>query len=199
MTDKKEKKEIPKKRKKTILYLCLGVLFMFGFAYLLVPLYSLICKQLGINGRGVNKATRLLSHMKVDTSRTIDVSFTATVHGGIGFVFKPLIKHVQVHPGEVKLIYYFAQNHTGKEVTVQAIPSITPDYTAKYFKKTQCFCFTQQYFFKGEKADMPVYFFVDPKLPKRTQAITLSYTLFDVSDRLKKNGLPSGIGRIDIG
>lgn len=185
-------------KKKSILYLVGGVLFMFGFAYMLVPLYTLVCKQLGINGRTTNTPTVLPSSIKVDPTRSIDVSFTATVHGNLGFVFKPLIRHVTVHPGEVKLVYYYAQNNSGKPLTVQAIPSITPDYTAKYFKKTQCFCFTQQYFFAGEKADMPVYFYIDPKLPKKTQAITLSYTLFDVSEHLKKNQAHYRRGRIDI-
>ena len=40
-----------RKNKVLLIKLSLGVLFMFGFAYMLVPLYSLVCKQWGINGK----------------------------------------------------------------------------------------------------------------------------------------------------
>ncbi len=91
-----------------------------------------------------------------------------------------------IHPGERKLVYFYAQNNSAQGITVQAIPSITPDESAKYLKKTQCFCFTQQYFAPGEKADMPVYFYLEPSLPKSIKEVTLSYTLFDATAYLKK-------------
>ena len=166
--------------KRLVIKLTVGVVLMFGFAYMLVPLYTLVCKQTGINGGG-NAAAVAPKDMAIDYSRTIKVDFASTVHGNMTFDFRPLNKHVEVHPGETKLIYYYAQNTTGHPLTVQAIPSITPDDAARFLKKTECFCFTQQYFFKGEKADMPVYFYVDPKVPKDIEEITLSYTLFDAT------------------
>ena len=160
--------------------LIIVAVIMFGFAYALVPIYTLVCSQTGINGQSSNTASSMAG-IKEDFSRTIDVTFASTIHGHLGFQFRPLIRHVKVHPGQLKLIYYYAQNKTGHGMTVQAIPSIMPDEGARYFKKTQCFCFTQQYFFKGEKADMPVYFYINPKIDKDIKAMTLSYTLFDVT------------------
>ncbi len=189
--------ELKKKNQKLLKRLVIGVIFMFGFAYLLVPLYTLVCKQAGINGKSANIAVRLDPHMKVDTSRTIDVEFTTTVHGPMQFVFRPLLHHVLIHPGETKLVYFYAQNNTGHGITVQAIPSITPDYTAKFLKKTECFCFTQQYFFTSEKADMPVYFYIDPSIPHKTLAMTLSYTLFDAT-HFEKKQKKIARGRIDL-
>lgn len=73
---------------------------------------------------------------------------------------------------------------------------------ARFLKKTQCFCFTQQYFFKGEKADMPVYFFIDPEIPKNIKEVTLSYTLFDATGFIKKQTIEEQEnlkkGRIDL-
>jgi cytochrome c oxidase assembly protein subunit 11 len=97
-----------------------------------------------------------------------------------------LIRHIDIHPGERKLIYFYAENLTGHDITVQAIPSITPTDAARFLKKTECFCFTQQYFFNGEKADMPVYFFIEPEIDKDIKEVTLSYTLFDASQYAKK-------------
>ncbi len=185
MTDKPQDTR-QQQNKKLLFKLGIGVLLMFGFCYLLVPLYSLLCSEAGINGRATNDPTLVPNGMKIDKTRTIKVEFNAVVHGKLGFVFKPLQHFVYIHPGQSKLVYYYARNNTGKGITVQAIPSITPDAAAKYLKKTQCFCFTQQYFFKGEKADMPVYFYIDPAVPKDVHDMTLSYTLFDATHYIKK-------------
>lgn len=187
-----------KNHKRLTLILVLGILFMFGFCYLMVPMYRLICKKEGINGGAVRSATRADPNMKADMSRTIKVDFTTTIHGGLKFKFVALHHHIDIHPGETKLVYFYAQNQTGKEITVQAIPSITPGDAARFLKKTECFCFTQQYFFKNEKADMPVYFFVDPDVPKNIKEITLSYTLFDASGFEKKDQEHFTKGRIDL-
>ena len=183
--------------KRLIRKLIIGVVFMFGFAYMLVPLYSLVCSQLGINGQAPNRAVLTPKDMQVDKSRKIKVEFSASIHGDLGFDFRPLQHSVWVHPGQTKLIYFYAKNNTGHGITVQAIPSITPDEDARYLKKTQCFCFTQQYFFTGEKADMPVYFFINPNIPKDQTSMTLSYTMFDVSKFLKKQEHYSK-GRIEL-
>lgn len=164
---------------------------------MLVPLYALICKQEGINGKSANSAAALDSGMQVDKSRVIKVYFSTTLHSGLKFKFVPLERYIEIHPGERKLVYFFAENQSGQEMTVQAIPSITPMDGARFLKKTECFCFTQQYFFKGEKANMPVYFFIDPAISKDIKAVTLSYTLFDASGYLKKQERFTK-GRIDL-
>jgi cytochrome c oxidase assembly protein subunit 11 len=133
----------------------------------------------------------------VDTSRLIKVSFTTAIHGGLQFKFIPVQHEVWVHPGERKLIYFYAENQSGTPQLAQAIPSITPNDAARYLKKTECFCFTQQYFAKGEKADMPVYFFIDPEISKDIKEMTLAYTLFDAKGFEKKQEHFTK-GRIDL-
>jgi cytochrome c oxidase assembly protein subunit 11 len=66
----------------------------------------------------------------------------------------------------------------------QAIPSIVPARAAAYFNKTECFCFNQQPLKAGEQADLPLQFVIDQALPADIHTITLSYTLFDVSERV---------------
>ena len=189
--------QLRKKNKKLLMILCSGVLFMFGFCYMLVPLYKLICQKEGINGKSVISASVYDSTMAIDKSRTIKVYFTTTLHSGVQFKFIPLQRSIDIHPGERKLIYFYAENQSGGEMTVQAIPSITPMDGARFLKKTECFCFTQQYFFKGEKADMPVYFFIEPGISKNIKEITLSYTLFDAKGYIK-NQKHFIKGRIDL-
>lgn len=189
MSDKKNHKRL------TFSLLC-GVFFMFGFCYLLVPLYQLICKTEGINGRtAMSKALPVSGD--VDYSRTIKVDFVTELHGGLHFTFLPLKRHIEIHPGETKLIYFYAENKVGHDITVQAVPSITPMDAARFLKKTECFCFTQQYFFNHEKADMPVYFYIDRHVPEAIKEITLAYTLFDATPFLKQQKRATH-GRIDV-
>jgi len=187
-----------KSNKKLITLLVCGVIGMFGFCYMLIPLYRLICEVEGINGQAANKPTLVASDMQPDKTRTIKVDFSTTISKDLKFRFIPLARHITIHPGERKLIYFYAENLSGKNITVQAIPSITPMDAARYLKKTECFCFTQQYFYKGERADMPVYFFIEPTISKKIKEVTLSYTLFDATPYIKKTEEHFTKGRIDL-
>lgn len=184
-----------KNRRLTLLLVC-GVLLMFGFCYLMIPFYQLICKTEGINGKTAATPSPWNPQTQVDATRNIRVDFTTTLHGALQFKFTPLESRITIHPGERRLVYFYAENQTGKEITVQAIPSITPNDAARFLKKTECFCFTQQYFFKGEKAKMPVYFFIEPGISKEIKEVTLSYTLFDATPF--KKGETKREGRIDL-
>jgi cytochrome c oxidase assembly protein subunit 11 len=60
---------------------------------------------------------------------------------------------------------------------------VTPPTVGQYFEKINCFCFTEQTMKPGEKRDMAVVFYVDPKLAKDSEQdtltnITLSYTFY---------------------
>ena len=87
---------------------------------------------------------------------------------------------VDVHPGELTQVEFEVVNTTDRPVTGQAIPSYGPQYAAQYFRKLDCFCFTQQTLQPGERARMPVVFVIDPAAPRDLDTITLSYTFFEV-------------------
>jgi len=57
---------------------------------------------------------------------------------------------------------------------------------AEYFKKTECFCFSEQKFKAREGRMMPVRFVVDPKIPSEHKMITLAYTFFDKTEKAEK-------------
>lgn len=194
---KKTPVTIQKKNKRLTLILTFGVLFMFGFSYMLVPIYTFVCRQIGYNGKSASSPARMATNSHIDYSRTIRVDFTSFIHGNLGFRFIPLTQHLDIHPGEGKLIYFYAENQTGDGKTVQAVPSVTPPDGARFLKKTECFCFTQQHFARDEKADMPVYFFIDPSVPDYIKEMTLSYTLFDAG-AYEKNQPDYRKGRINI-
>lgn len=166
------------------LCLKLGVLGigMFAFAiWVMPPIYDVFCEITGLNGKTGGPYQAVSA--EVDTSRTITVQFVATNNEGMPWEFSPEVRTVKVHPGAQTRINYFANNRTDKDMIGQAIPSLVPFKAATYFHKTECFCFEQQPLKAGESAELPMYFIVDQDIPEHIHTITLSYTLFDVTER----------------
>jgi cytochrome c oxidase assembly protein subunit 11 len=158
------------------------VVGMFVFAiWVMPPIYNVFCEITGLNGKTGDRYEATSS--SIDTSRSITVQFVATNNEGMPWEFGPEIRSVTVHPGEQTRINYLAQNHTGQDMIGQAIPSLTPFKAANFFHKTECFCFEQQHLKAGESAELPMYFIVDQDIPAHIRTITLSYTLFDVTER----------------
>ena len=69
---------------------------------------------------------------------------------------------------------------SSQATTGQAVPSVAPARAARYFVKTECFCFTPQHFAGDEEREMAVRFVVDRELPPGIDRLTLSYAFFDV-------------------
>lgn len=161
------------------------VIAMFAFGFALVPIYNVMCKTLGLNGKTGGATT---NNSLIDNSRVITVQFIANNNAGLPWKFYPMIKTIEIHPGQNTKIAYFAENDSNKTMTVQAIPSVTPGLAAKHLKKTECFCFEQQTLNSKQSLEMPLLFHIDTNLPKNIQVVTLSYTLFDVTNlKTKKN------------
>jgi len=153
--------------------------FAFGFA--LVPLYDVLCEVTGIGSR-----ERLSRAATVDTTapadpRTITVEFTASVPAGGQWKFQPVAVTMEVQPGRLYETHYRAKNLSGREMTGQAVPSIAPARAARYFQKTECFCFTPQHFMRDEERELAVRFVVDRELPPGIDRLTLSYAFYDVA------------------
>jgi cytochrome c oxidase assembly protein subunit 11 len=168
---------------KLVAFLLMVVILMFVFGFALVPIYNSICKTLGINGKITGQAAPY-THGLVALDREITVEFVANQTSSMPWLFYPKVKKIKIHPGEVAKLAFYAENQTNKRMTVQAIPSVTPGIAAKYIKKTECFCFTQQTLNGHEGMEMPLLFHLDLDLPAKVKTLTLSYTLFDVTSRV---------------
>ncbi|WP_321946840.1 cytochrome c oxidase assembly protein [Paraburkholderia sp. J10-1] len=163
-----------------LIKLVVVALLMFGFGFALVPMYRAICQVTGINNLVQRDATeREARNTQVDMTRTISVEFDANARGLLGF--RPEQTSLDVHPGEVMTVMYDISNNEGRTIDAQAIPSYAPKQATEYFRKIECFCFTQQTLKANETKRMPVVFVIDPKLPKDVKTITLSYTFFELN------------------
>jgi len=176
--------DLEKKNSKLVVKLVLIAVLMFGFGYALVPLYDVLCDFAGQNIK-VQGSSEAESTFAVDATREIRVEFITSLNARTPMTFRAETTSLNVHPGQYYTVNFYAKNNSNTQIKAQAIPSISPGQTEEFFKKVQCFCFTTQTFEAQEEKTMPVRFTVDPKLPDRYKTITLSYTFFDITNRIE--------------
>jgi cytochrome c oxidase assembly protein subunit 11 len=174
-------KDTDRKSGHGILALSLAALVagMVGLSFASVPLYRLFCQVTGYGGvpQRANKAPGEV------LDRTIKIRFDGNVDGSLPWTFAPVQQTMDVKIGETALAFFKASNNSSSPVTGRAIFNVSPELTGRYFTKIECFCFKQQTLEVGQTVEMPVTFFVDPKIvddddTKHITEITLSYTFY---------------------
>ena len=179
---------------KLTLKLLVAVLAMFGFGFALVPLYDVMCDTLGINGKTSSEASLQPQGMVPDTSRVIRVEFMAHLNQGIPWVFEPEEQYLDVHPGQVIQTAFIAKNKSSTAIIGQAVPSVSPGLGASYFNKIECFCFNHQPLDSLATAEMPLIFYIEHDIPDSIHTLTLSYTLYDITDKVPQ---PEKVARVE--
>lgn len=152
---------------------------MGALSYAAVPLYRMFCQVTGFGGT-TQKAEKAPD---VVLDRMVTVRFDANVTPGMAWEFEPEQRTMRVKVGENVLAFYKASNKSDKALTGEASFNVSPDIAGSYFAKIECFCFKEQTLAAGETVEMPVSFFVDPKIAEDRDAdgvheITLSYTFY---------------------
>ncbi|HTZ78105.1 MAG TPA: cytochrome c oxidase assembly protein [Stellaceae bacterium] len=159
--------------------LCLILATMTGLVSYSETFYRLFCAATGYGGT----TQRVASADAKVSKRMVTVRFTTDVASGLPWHFVPAQREVKLHLGEDTLVFFDATNLSDKDYVGHATFNVTPLKAGIYFKKIQCFCFTEEHLGAHESVEMPVDFFVDPGLgsDRNTQdvdTITLSYTFF---------------------
>lgn len=163
-----------------------GALAMLGLGFASVPLYRIFCQVTGFGGTTMRVSEAQAATVKT-TQKTISVRFDGNVDRGMPWKFAPEQVTQELPVGGRKMALYRAENLSDKPVTGVASFNVQPDRAGKYFNKIQCFCFNQQTLQPGQAVDMPVIYFVDPKIlndPETSdiEQITLSYTFHVASE-----------------
>lgn len=159
-----------------------GAILMFGFGFAMVPIYDVFCQITGLNGK-ISRQGEVEEVVEVDTSRQVKVRLIAVHNEGMPWEFSPQESLFRVNPGEMHQTAFDARNPTRRDMVAQAIPSVSPAEAAQYLHKVNCFCFDQQPLVAGAGTEMPMVFFIDPEIPDHLDSITLSYTLFDITQQ----------------
>ena len=185
MTDEEDRTTTLQKRHRAVGLWCAAlVVTMVGAAYAAVPLYRLFCQATGFDG-----TPRIASAPSATTlERMVTIRFDANVAPDLPWRFEPVNKTERIKIGENTLAFYRATNTSDRPVTGMATFNVFPEQVAPFFNKLECFCFTEQVLQPGESVEMPVSFFVDPRMVSDKDAfwvqhITLSYTFYPVAPK----------------
>lgn len=159
---------------------------MLGAAFAAVPLYGLFCRTTGFAG------TTQVAHQAptLKGKRMITVRFDANVAAGLPWTVEPETESLTLRTGETATVFFKFRNQVGRETAANAVYNVTPDVSGAYFDKIACFCFSEQHLGPSETAELPVVFFLDPKLEQDEtmngiDTLTLSYTLYPARDATK--------------
>lgn len=165
--------------KKMLGKLVVLAVMMFGFGYALIPMYKHLCEVLGINVLTQDGMASRPENTQIDKTRKITIELDGNSQGP--WRFRPTTRSIEVHPGELATVMYEVVNTQARTIKAQAIPSYAPQSATPHFMKMECFCFKEQTMGPNEARQMPVVFFIDPKLPREVKTITLSYTFFEIA------------------
>jgi cytochrome c oxidase assembly protein subunit 11 len=144
-----------------------------------VPLYRLFCEVTGYGGT----TQRATTAPGTAAGPVLTIYFNADTGMDLPWKFQPQARSMTVVPGEQHLAFYEARNLGTEPVVGRAVYNVTPHKVGPYFAKLACFCFDEQTLEPGQRVDMPVSFFVDPRIledpaTREIRTITLSYTMF---------------------
>jgi cytochrome c oxidase assembly protein subunit 11 len=169
---------------------------MVGLAFASVPLYQLFCRVTGYNG---TVQTTGGAAPGAAGERSVNIRFNATTHPALPWRLEPAQGAMPLRLGEEGLAFYRARNLGDAPATGVATYNVTPEVVGKYFHKTACFCFEQQTLEAGQEVDMPLSFWVDPRIaddPNTSgiRTITVSYSFFRSLDDAERSGAVANAG-----
>ena len=158
----------------------LGAATMLALGFASVPLYRIFCQVTGFGGTTMKATEAEAAAIRV-TDKLISVRFDANVDRQLPWKFQMEQTTQDLRIGARKMAYYSAENLSDQPITGIASYNVEPELAGKYFHKIQCFCFNEQTLQPGQSVNMPVIYYVDPKIlqdpeTKDIQQITLSYT-----------------------
>ena len=158
---------------------------MVGLAFASVPLYRLFCQVTGLGGTTMRADEQVAAMVKPVAGKSVSIRFDANTSRDLLWEFKPTENQRTVPIGARNMSVYTAKNVSRRPLTGTATFNVMPDTAGGYFMKTQCFCFQEQTLQPGQEVQMPVVFYVDPRILDDPSArditeITLSYTFYPV-------------------
>lgn len=163
---------------------CLAMLAFMGSVTAVSPtLYRIFCQVTGYGGT----TQRAIAPSETVLDRVMTVRFDANVAPGLPIKFEPVQHTLDVKIGDNALAFYRATNLSDRTLKMTAGFNVAPDTMGLYFSKIACFCFTEQTLHPGQSVEMPLTFFLDPKLTEDADTrglstVTLSYVFYPMED-----------------
>jgi len=173
----------PRRRNAKVAAIC-AVVFagMVGAAYASVPLYRAFCQATGFGGT----TQRASATSRVVLDRPLAVRFDTNVRD-LPWTFTAEQTSQTVKLGETGMAFFKVTNTSDKAITGRAVYNVVPEQAGAYFRKLECFCFSDQTIGAHQTIEFPMIYFVDPEFAtdfetKKASEVTLSYTFYPAVD-----------------
>lgn len=171
------------------------VFTMVGVSFAAVPLYDWFCRVTGFGG------TPMIGQQAPATPGefVVTVRFNANTQPQLPWRFEPAQPSVQLRVGEEGMGFYTARNLSDRPATGISTYNVTPEVVGKYFHKVACFCFEEQTLAPGQQVDMPLAFWVDPRIAedpntRGIRTITVNYTFHRSLHDAERSGALANAG-----
>lgn len=168
---------------------------MVGVSFAAVPLYELFCRVTGFGG------TPMIGGGPAPGAgqQTITIRFNANTQPNLPWRFEAVQASQTLHVGEEGVAFYRARNTGTGPATGVSTYNVTPETVGRYFHKTACFCFEEQTLTPGQEVDMPLAFWIDPRIAddpntRNIRTITVSYTFFRTMADAERSGALANAG-----
>lgn len=172
-----------RRRNARLALICSGVFVgMVGLAFASVPLYQAFCQVTGFDGT-VGRAEAAPTEV---LDQTLKIRFDTNVRN-LPWTFKAEQVTQDLKIGETGLAFFDVTNNSDAPITGRAVYNVVPESAGPYFRKLECFCFSDQTIEAGETIRFPMVYFVDPEYAQDFETrnkpeITLSYTYYPSSE-----------------
>lgn len=191
-----ERKALIAKRNRRVAGGAFAVVFtMVGVSFAAVPLYDWFCRVTGFGG------TPMIGQQAPATPGdfVVTVRFNANTQPNLPWRFEPAQPSMQLRVGEEGVGFYIARNISDRPATGISTYNVTPEVIGKYFHKTACFCFEEQTLAPGQQVDMPLAFWVDPRIAqdpntRGIHTITVNYTFHRSLQDAERSGYMANAG-----
>lgn len=171
------------RKNRRLALICTGVFAgMVGLAFASVPLYDAFCRITGFDGT-VSRAEAAPTQV---IDQTLKIRFDTNVRD-LPWTFRAESVAQDLKIGETGLAFFDVTNNSDKPITGRAVYNVVPESAGPYFRKLECFCFSDQTIGPGETIKFPMIYFVDPEYAQDFETrnkpeITLSYTYYPSSE-----------------
>ena len=193
--DPNHQQRLARRNRRTVLAAFALVAGMVGVSFAAVPLYGLFCRVTGFAG------TPMIGGGAAPGAgaQRLTIRFNANTQPNLPWRFEPAQPSQTLHVGEEGVAFYHARNLSAAPATGISAYNVTPEVVGRYFHKTACFCFEEQTLAAGQEVDMPLAFWVDPRIAedpntRDIRTITVSYTFFRSLADAERSGALANAG-----
>lgn len=171
-----------RRRNRAVASAAVGVVVVMAGLVAVSPIfYDIFSAYLGYGG-SISGTRQSRSLDVAGTGRDVTVAFVTNVGGRLDLDFRPERRSLVADIGHPEAVYFDVGNRSSSPVVIRTAFDVTPAWAAPYFFRSVDSFHPIERLAAGERARVPLVFFVDrrilkDKLAKGVGEITLSYTL----------------------